>query len=156
MNGDYGIQKLLILFCLSLFNSSLFGQQFLWSTTDREGFDKIPIEEVTDKVLDYYDHYEYYLDGVGYSKENFLDTLKDFGDNSNDWKSFEKLIREINELSVFAIRSNLGRGSVILVFAINHKNVNMVGFTNNFEIDAIRTYSYEKEKFTKWFFTILN
>ena len=68
----------------------------------------------------------------------------------------KKSIVEIEELTVFALKDNLGRGSVVLIVLINSRGVDMVAFTNNFESDAIHTSPYDKQKFEKWFNSLLN
>ncbi len=91
-------------------------------------------------------HYDF----SGYSKERFIDEI-DYGFKDIQW------INEIKELTVFALRSNTGNGSVVLVMFVNKENVNLVIFTN----EALRgnynyrkNYNHEKEKFEIWLETL--
>jgi hypothetical protein len=49
------MNKLILLFCLSLLTQALNAQQFLWTTAESDDFEYIPIENVTSQVLDFYD-----------------------------------------------------------------------------------------------------
>ena len=140
------MNKLISIFCLSLLTQTLYAQQFLWTTAESTEFEYLPIENVTSEVLNYYDFYKYYSDGSG----------ERYNENSENWESLKKSIIEIEELTVFALKDNLGKGSVILVVLISSKGVDMVAFTNNFELDAIDTSPYDKDKFEKWFNSLLN
>ncbi len=149
------LKRFVLIVCALGMISPLFGQQFLWSTELDSDVPHIPLEKVTEEVLKYYDHYEFYYDGAGYSKDKFLETIFNYGDKSEGWKQFKDKIQAIKKVTVFAIRDNLGRGSVILVAAISEKNVNMVVFSNYYENDPILTIPFEREKFSKWFTTLL-
>ena len=150
------MKRLILLFCLTILTQTLYAQQFLWTTAQSTELEYIPIENVTSEVLNFYDFYDYYSDGSGYSKSNFLKLLEKYSENSKSWESLKKSIIEIEELTVFALKDNLGQGSVILVVLISSKGVDMVAFTNNFELDAIHTSPYDKQKFEKWFNSLLN
>jgi hypothetical protein len=132
---------------------SAYGQQFLWSTMkDREGRN-VQLNNVTREVLEFYEQYKYYLDYSGFSKDRFIEMF-DYGFKDWEW------LYEIEELTVFALRSNDGRGSIVLVMIVSKENVNTLIFTNSIERGAMSTYngsiSSDKDKFTKWFRTILN
>lgn len=146
------MKTFVFLIILLLLTFSTFAQQFLWSTVERDTIDEkyIPIEYVTNEVLKFYDHYEMHYDLSGYSKERFIKEI-DYG--FNEWK----WINNINELTVFAMRSNMGTGSVVLVMCISEANVNLIIFTNEV-IDMNFNYlsNYDKEKFENWFKTLLN
>ena len=138
--------------CLILFlilTVSAFAQQFLWSTVSGNDSKYVSINNVTREVLTFYDQYQYYFDFSGFSKDRFIDFF-DYGFEDWDW------LYDIEELTVFALRSNSGRGSVVLVMCISKNNVNTIVFSNTYDRDAIRTYEFEKQKFTNWFRTILN
>ena len=137
----------LIIFLIMAF--SAYGQQFLWSTMrDREGR-HVSLNNVTREVLEFYDHYRFHIDYSGFSKDRFIEMF-DYGFEDWEW------LYEIEELTVFALRSNDGQGSVVLVMCISKNNVNTVIFTNSFERGAIMSYSSDREKFSRWFRTILN
>jgi hypothetical protein len=150
------MNKFILLFFLYLLTQELNAQQFLWSTAENDDFEHVSIENVTNRVLDIYDVYDYYSDGTGYSKSNFLKILEKYSGNSKNWELLKKEIEDIDKLTVFAIKDNLGKGSVILIVLISSKGVDMIAFTNNFELDIIYTFPYEKEKFEKWFNSLLN
>jgi hypothetical protein len=99
---------------------------------------------------------KYYYDGTGYSKSNIFETLEKYSGNSKNWALSKKDIIEIEELTVFALKDNLGQGSVVLIVLISSKGVDMIAFTNNFELDAIDTSPNDKQKFEKWFNSLLN
>lgn len=150
------MKKIGILFCFILFNSSVFGQQFLWSTTENTSSKYVPIENITNEVLNFYNHYQFYNDGAGYSKSNFINAIEKYGDNSEKWKSFKQGILKIESLTVFAIRSNTGKGSVVLVICVTKENVNFVSFSNNFESGSQFAGGIDEKEFTNWFQTLLN
>lgn len=149
------LRKYGLIIFLFLFSFSVFGQQFLWSTMKGDNIEMrfVPISEVTDEVLKFYEMYDRYYDYTGFSKKRFIEEF-DFG--FEDWKWIE----EINELSVVAMKSNTGEGSVILVLCVSSENINMLLFTNHYMgSNYQRTLSYsseEKEKFKRWFKTVLN
>jgi len=130
---------------------SAFGQQFLWSTVKDKAERYVPLNNVTKEVLTFYDQYNRYYDFSGFSKDRFLDSF-DYG--FEDWK----WLYDIENLTVFALRSNSGRGSVVLVMIISKNNVNTLVFANNAELgyDYMLTGSYKRDQFINWFKTILN
>lgn len=152
------MKKIRILFFLVIFNTSVFGQQFLWSTssTEKSTLKYVPLENVIDEVLNFYKHYKYYNDGAGYSKNNFLKAIEKYGDNSENWKNFKQNILKIDNLTVFAIRGNNGEGSIVLVICITKENVNFVSFSNNIENGSQFADGIEKEEFKNWFKTLMN
>ncbi len=102
---------------------------------------------MTNEVLKFYDVYDLYYDYAGYSKEEFI---KERGDDFNEWE----WLNEINELTVFALRANDGNGSYVLIICVSKNNVNAIIFSNT--IDGSFQMTIDKEKFTKWFKTLLN
>lgn len=154
---ESNMKKLGFIILLSALTASAFGQQFLWQTVSKDSVDVkyVPLNNVTREVLTFYDQYKFYYDFSGYSKDRFIREI-DYG--FEDWK----WLNNIKELTVFALRSNTGQGSVVLVMCISNDNVNLIVFSNN-AIDGNfnfqMTYSYsssEKEKFISWFKTLLN
>ena len=130
---------------------SAFGQQFLWSTVKRDGVRNVPINNVTKEVLEFFDQYDLYYDFSGFNKERFIEKF-DYGFGKWEW------LNEIQDLTVFAIRSNSGRGSVVLVMCISKNNVYTLVFSNNLEPELGYNYVFttDKTKFTNWFKTLLN
>jgi len=137
-----------------ILSSSVFGQQFLWSTVNDSTSKYVPLENVTSEVLTFYDQYKFYYDFTGFSKDGFVEFVNNFENNSVEWKSFKERIFKIDDLRVFALRANLGRGSVVYVICISKDNINMLIFTNNYDRDVILTSN--REKFKNWFKTLLN
>lgn len=144
----------------SVFASTAFGQQFLWSTVKDTTSKYVPIDDISSKVLEFYDHYEYYYDGAGYSKDGFVKSFEASQSYKNSstsgWKNFKKKIYEIKDLAVFAIRLNSGKGSEVMVLCISKENVNTLVFSNTYGRDALFTHSSDREKFAKWFETLLD
>jgi len=92
-----------ILFLFFSLNS--FGQQFLWTTNKNGLFPNsdmkvISNDEVVDKLKFYYETYDSYYDGTGFTKEGFFkmfETSNSFKTtNKNSWELFKKSITEIN------------------------------------------------------------
>jgi len=150
------MKKIGLIICLWVLTSVAFGQQFLWSTVKDSTSKYVPLENVTSEVLNFYDLYKYYLDVSGFSKDGFFEFANKFGINSADLKDFKKRIYEIEELTVFAFRANFGRGSTILVANISKKDINMVVFTNAYEANCISTYESDRDKFARWYRTLLD
>ena len=152
------MKNTVFIFCFIIFNSSAFGQQFLWSTVKDTAIKYVPLENVTNEVLEFYDHYDFYYDGAGFSKEGFFKMFEGSqsykNSNTSQWKEFKKRVDKINELTVFAFRTNSGKGSVILVLCVTKEHVNLISFSNTYEEDAIVTV--DREKFARWFKTLLN
>lgn len=153
------MKKFVLIFFFIVFTATAFGQQFLWTTLKDSATKYVPLENVTEKVLEFYDHYEYYYDGSGYSKDGFFKMFESSqsykNSNTSRWKDLKKKIYAMDSLTVIAFKSNLGQGSVILVMCISKENVNLISFSNNYERDALFTHSTERQKFSKWFETLL-
>ena len=153
------MKKIGFIFCFIILASSVFGQQFLWSTT-KDTLNKwekyVPLEMVTSEVLNFYDLYQLYFDGSGFSKDGFIEFIKKFKNNSEGWGDLENKINKIEDLTVFAFKGNSGQGSYVFVMCISKNNVNLIMFSNNYEPGCISTHSYERDKFARWFKTLLN
>jgi hypothetical protein len=130
---------------------SAFGQQFLWATVRDKAERYVPLNNVTREVLTFYDQYSRYYDFSGFNKDRFIENF-DYGFEDWQW------LYDIEELTVFALRSNSGRGSVVLVMCISKNNVNTLIFANNAELgyDYRLTGSYGREQFSNWFKTLLH
>lgn len=142
---------------LSLLFSVLlvYGQQTLWTTSQKEseshGLKYLPMANVTQQALEYYDFYGYYFDLTGFSKKRFLEEIA-YGFDEVDW------LLDINDLTVFAIKSNTGRASIIALLLINMDKVDIILFSNDltaFE-NPQGTLSFNREKFAQWFNTLLD
>lgn len=152
------MKKFAFISCFILFTTSIFGQQFLWSTEKdtssiRERY--VPLASVTNEVLNYYDLYRFYLDLTGFNKDGFYEIFKETIDDSDEWKEIKEKIDKIVDLTVFAFKGNAGQGSFVAVMSISKINVNIIMFTNNPEPGCMMTYSTDRDKFAKWFKTLL-
>lgn len=144
------MKKICFIILFSVLAFSAFGQQFLWSTVRDTAERYIPLNNVTREVLNFYDQYTWYYDYSGFSKDRFIENF-DYGFEDWEW------LYEIEELTVFALRSNSGQGSIVLVLCISKNNVNALIFSNNIiDRGAVMTHSSDRNKFTNWFKTILN
>lgn len=135
-----------------LLASPAFGQQFLWSTvqTDTIYEEYIPIDYAISEVLKFYNHYEKHYDFSGFSKKRFMDEIN-YGFDDWTW------LNEIDEPSVFALRSNMGDGSFVLVMFVSKTNINLIIFSNGV-LDGNFNYLFndESEKFESWLKTLMH
>lgn len=150
------MKKVGIIFLFSVLASSAFGQQPLWSTIENNerGVRYVPLEKVTQEVLEFYDLYDRYYDLTGFSKERFIDEVG-FGLEAQDLEN----LNDINELTVKAIKSNTGQGSFVLVACISEDNVDMIIFSNSGIpglYNSESTYLTERAKFARWFSAIIH
>ena len=146
------MKKLSILLFLSIISTNTYAQQFLWSTVKNDSIYKkhIPINSVTQEVLKFYDHYRMHYDLSGFSKERFVSEI-DYGFQNWDW------INEFDDLTVLALKSNTGEGSVVFVMCIGQENIDLVIFTNGvLEGNYNYIFNHNKEKFRTWFKTFLD
>jgi hypothetical protein len=146
------MKKIGILVCFLILTSSVFGQQFLWSTVRDTADRYVSLNNVTREVLEFYDQYKFYYDFSGFTKNRFIENF-DYGFEDWEW------LYEIEDLTVFALRSNSGRGSIVLVMCISKNNVNTLIFTNTSELgyNWIMTHGgSSREQFSRWFRTLLN
>ncbi len=149
------MKKIGLIFCFLIFTSVVFGQQFLWSTSKDANFTYLPLDSVVNEVLNYYDQYDYYSDGAGFNKDEFLNFFEANDNDSEVWRNFKTKINEIEDLTVYAFRAHLEEGSGILVISISKNNVNVVAFSNIYDSSSIGTYSSSRDKFKKWFKSLL-
>ena len=135
--------------------SYVFGQQKLWTTVkngnDTSGIKYVSLTNVTKEVLAFYDQYNYYFDLTGYSKKRFIEEIN-YGFDDWNW------LFDIKETTVFALKSNAGRGSLIMVMCVSNENVNLILFSNDILLhkNPQQISPYERDKFAKWFKTLLN
>lgn len=149
------MKKIVFGLLLTTLTSSVFGQQRLWTTVkndnDTSGTKYVPLTNVTKEVLTFYDQYDYYFDLSGYSKKRFIEEIN-YGFDDWTW------LYDIKDLTVFALKSNAGRGSLIMVMCVSKDNVNLILFSSDILLhkNPQSTGSYEKDKFARWFKTLLN
>jgi hypothetical protein len=150
------MKKIQFLCCFLFLNSIAFGQQILWTTIENTSSKYVPIENITYEVLNFYNHYRFYNDGSGYTKSNFLNAIEKYGDKSDKWNNFKQTILKIENSTVFAIRSNTGYGSIVLVICVTKENVNFVSFSNSSERGSQLASGNDEKEFSNWFQTLLN
>ncbi|MEY3565147.1 MAG: hypothetical protein RJA23_1317, partial [Bacteroidota bacterium] len=67
-------------------------------------------DEVLDKLKFYYETYDSYYDGTGFTKEGFFEMFETSNSfkttNKNSWELFKKSITEINDLTISCIKYN--------------------------------------------------
>lgn len=148
------MRKLILPILFTLLTSFVYGQQFLWSTIEKDSIaeKQVPIEYVDYEILKFYDHYEKHYDLSGFSKKRFVEEI-DYG--FDDWK----WINDITDLTVFALKSNVGDGSVVLVMFISEKNINLIIFSNDIvdrNFSYISNSEYDRKKFEIWLKTLKN
>lgn len=138
---------------LFLIPSFCFSQQFLWSTTqinklETRDLELIDKSEVTNKVLDYYNFYEYYYDLSGFSRTGLEEFLKN-NLSAAHLLTFDRTMLP-EKPAALAFKSNNGRGSMVIVMFIQKENIDLIIFTNELGQGVITTYSTEVDKFKKW------
>jgi hypothetical protein len=151
------------LFILLFVSVNSFGQQFLWTTNKNGLFPNSDIkviskDEVLSKLKFYYETYDVYYDGTGFTKEGFFEKFESSNSfrttNKNNWEQFKKSVSETNELTISCIKSNEGTGSSIMILIVNKNNFDSIIFSNTHEEGYINTlgpiYGFPKfEKFYK-------
>lgn len=130
-----------------------FGQQLLWSTTEPKELkdastNLITINNVAEKVMDYYDFYDYYYDLTGFSRDGFKAFLEKNAETANSIQ-WDPAIT-FDEPTAYAFKANDGRGSLVIVMLLQNDNVDLILFSNEVGQGAVSAHSVEKEKFTKW------
>ena len=147
---------LLLVVLSTLKSSDIFGQQFLWSSSKDITNEKfVPIEDVKVKVMEYYNTYDYYIDGSGYDIDSFLKVFK-LGTQIGEFKMKMKE-KNLNKL-ILCLKNNSGNGSTISVLILGQKNFDMVSFTNVVG-DGVQPTSHYSEngkmRFGKWFDSLM-
>ena len=160
--------KKTILIILIFVSAKSFGQQFQW-TTNKSGLFQgseikvIPIDKVQNKLLEYFESYDNYYDGTGYTKDGFFREFE--GNNSNiesdnkNWEYFKKSIYGINELTISCVKTNLGSGSSILLLIVKKDNIDVISFSNQLSRGFISTYNGRivdnKTRFVKFYKSLI-
>lgn len=160
--------KKTILIILIFVSAKSFGQQFQW-TTNKSGLFQgseikvIPIDKVQNKLLEYFESYDNYYDGTGYTKDGFFREFE--GNNSNiesdnkNWEYFKKSIYGINELTISCVKTNLGSGSSILILIVKKDNIDVISFSNALSRGPISTSNGriddKKTRFIKFYKSLI-
>lgn len=161
------MKKLTFLFLIFV-SIETFGQQFLW-TTNKSGLFQgselkvIPVDKVQSKLMEYFESYDFYYDGTGYTKDGFFREFE--GDNRNlksdnkNWEYFKKSIYGTSELTISCVKSNLGSGSSILILIVKKDNIDVISFSNQLSRGSISTYNGrlddQKTRFVKFYKSLI-
>lgn len=141
-----------VILLLTLTTSS-FGQQYLWSTVknDSSHVKYVPLSNITKEVVTFYNQYNYYFDLSGFSKKRFIEEIN-YGFDDWTW------LNDIKDLTVYAVRSNTGSSSVVMIICVSRDNVNLILFSSDIMAheNPQATDPYDKDKFVRWFKTIMN
>src|SRR5690554_2028619 len=112
----------------------VFGQQVLWSTTEPvelkdSSVNLVAINNVAEKVMEYYDFYNYYYDLTGFSKDGFKAFLEQNAETANSiqWEP----AMTFDEPAALAFKANDGRGSVVIVMLLQNDNIDLILFSSN-------------------------
>lgn len=149
------MKKYVLAIIMVTLSTSVFGQQNLWTTfkptNDSIKTKVISMDDVPNEVLKIYDQYDYYFDLTGYTKKRFIEKM-DFGFKDWSW------LNDVNQRSVFALKSNTGLGSFVLLLSVNQDNVDLILFSNSITQGNFphSTSPPERDKFIKWFEIMLN
>lgn len=117
---------------LLLFPFISFSQQHLW-TTEMDGNIKdsdlktISKEEVVNEITNYYNIYQYYYDGSGFTTTSFKKKVGKYNINKNVSMEFE----QSNTPRAIAFKDNDGYGSFVTVLFFNKKNIDAIVFSND-------------------------
>ncbi|MDR0388124.1 MAG: hypothetical protein LBH57_08825 [Treponema sp.] len=158
----------------SIIAVAAFGQQFPWLIVRDGDTRHVPLNIVTREILVFCDQYDRYYDFTGFSKEKFIrgEGLISHGSAARllirsegfhtpedtqelapgffiEKYGFGDRLNDIEDLTFFALRSNFGHGSVILVMCTSKNNANTIIFTSYMEPELGVNYSltYDKNKF---------
>ncbi len=147
----------LILTLGSLKSTQVYGQQFLWSTSKEiTDVKSIPLTDVKGKVMEYFDTYQFYVDNTGYDVESFNKFIELFDSETKIKKLKDELSKSDTDKLVICVKGNSNNSSVISVIIMSKKNLDIINFTNGILTKGIQpTGSYSKNKFEKWFNTLM-
>ncbi len=146
----------LVLTLVSLKSTQVYGQQFLWSTSKEiTDVKSIPLTNVKEKVMEYYDTYKFYVDNTGYDVESFNKFIEIFGSETKIKKLKDELTKSETSKLVICVKGNSNNSSVISVIIMSKTNLDIVNFTNGVIPGLQTTGDYSKNKFEKWFNTLM-
>lgn len=127
--------KRLILILL-LLPSLSFAQQLLWTTikVDSSDLKYVPLEKAPQEVLKYYNTYNRFYDGSGFSKEAYVKTYVNTENSEHslfgNMGDSESSLDHIKEPTVMALKLNDGSGSYVSIVYIDENNVDVIAFSN--------------------------
>jgi hypothetical protein len=150
------MKKILIILFFIKNLSSVDAQQFLWTTQPSTTVKTIPLEQVVPEVMGFYENYQCYQDGTGFSKDGFIAQLQKnrafYGMQPSELEAFKTNLMKIEKLVIYAFKTNSGKGSSITVMCIGKSTVDYVHFQNEYESNFI--FTVDAEKFANWFYMV--
>lgn len=154
---------LIVLFVLALStlkSSDVNGQQVLWTTIkEMNEYKLLPIGEVKNKVVEFYDTYYYRQDQTGYDIDTFFKFLnKTIGKGLTNERWRDKLKENQTGKMVICMKTNNGSGSVISVIFLGEKSFDTINFSNTIFVegsDINRQDEEFKRRFLKWYDSLM-
>ena len=122
-------------------------QKILWLAQGSSEPIYISSNNLTKEVLKFYDLYNFYFDFSGFTKDSFIE----YFDGDEDWE----WIYEIEERIVITFRTHIEGGSAVYVIYIDKENIHMIAFSNVYDSNPISTSKHRRDRFEKWFRTLL-
>jgi hypothetical protein len=149
--------RMSILICLFFLSFKIQGQQLLWTTSPNSSIKTISTDVALGKILEYYDYYDMYYDGTGYSKKGFLEQFEGLKSYQNidkqNWEEIKNKLLNADELIISAVKVNEGIGSMIYIFFASKKNIDYIYFADTIGFGGNLTT--DKDRFKKWIKSIL-
>jgi hypothetical protein len=142
------MKKIWFVICFLALTDSVFGQQVVWSTVRGTDTRYVPLNDVTNEVMNFYDQHDYYYDFTGFNKDTFIRTFDD-GTGGWDW------IYSINDKTVIAARIYIEGGSAVYVVCVDKQGVDMVAFSNVYDSGNNITSPNRRARFENWFKALL-
>lgn len=145
------MKKLFVI--LLLFPVYSFSQQMLWSTIPDHAQRLVTKEEASEEVLNLLNQYDYFFDGSGYNKSQFLVFLEKSSvfNKGMDKQNIKEIIQSSDSPTVFAFKYNTGDGSEVQFFYIDKNTMDMGVFTNEYFSIPNRNHTSNKKKFQQLF-----
>ena len=155
-------------FLFLIAQTNVAGQQFLWTTNSNGMFAKsdfkvISIDDVSEKLLEYYELYDNYYDISGFSKDGFFKKFESsisykYSDKAK-WIELKKAILNEKNISISCLKFNEGNSSSVMVYIITKDNFDAIKFSNTSEQGRISTYNSnsdsEKQRFIKFYNSLI-
>ena len=146
--------------CLGFFlvMNVLNAQQLLWTTDKRYSSSVITNDAVFDEVMKFYDFYEMYFDGTGYTKTEFASMLRSnwifSGSNVANISKLELHLPQIKSPTYFAYKGNTGNGAIIYILCMDNESLDVIAFSNIPKSSPNLTSETNRDKFMNWFLSV--
>lgn len=136
----------------------LSAQQLLWTTDKRYSSSVITNDAVFDEVMKFYDFYEMYFDGTGYTKNEFASMLRSnwifSGSNVANISKLELHLPQIKSPTYFAYKGNTGNGAIIYILCMDDESLDVIAFSNIPKSSPNLTSETNRDKFMNWFLSV--